>query len=294
MVGVTDIAAHGQAEQLAAEMVLQAGAGDLFGVKQILGPDKADHRVDQQGFEVARHRVGAGLAGLLVHPVVRVGRECAALAGFKVHHVVAHRPAPQRQCRAARLGQQSQVDAKAAVGGLGTANGLEHQIHRGAQLHRTQGVGDMGQHAGLRGDVVAADHCVQHGHDLHHLRHVVGCRVDADHRVPTAIQEAVEHAGGDAGGVVGWVVGLQACGHAPGQADGVAKSRDRAAFFSHQNQILVAHDLAHRCGHFGCDAGGHSGQRGTVGRIAQKPVAKVTHRQMPQRREGRNIMRIDD
>ena len=73
VVGVADIATHGQAEQLAAKMVLQSGAGYLLGVKQILRPDKTHHGVDQQGFEMARHGIGAGLAGLLVQAVVRVG-----------------------------------------------------------------------------------------------------------------------------------------------------------------------------------------------------------------------------
>ena len=144
MVGVADIATHRQAEQLAAKMVFQSGAGDLLGVKQILRPDEAHHGVDQQGFEMARHGIGAGLAGLLVQPVVRVGGERAALPGFKVHHVVAHGSTPQRERGTARLGQQGQVQAEAAVGGLGTADGLEHQIHRRALLDGLQGVGDMG------------------------------------------------------------------------------------------------------------------------------------------------------
>jgi hypothetical protein len=48
VVGVADVAAHGQAEQLAAEVVFQAGADDLLAVVEILGADEADDGVDQQ------------------------------------------------------------------------------------------------------------------------------------------------------------------------------------------------------------------------------------------------------
>ncbi len=89
MVGVADVATHRHAEQLAAEVVFQAGADDLLAVVQVLGTDEADHGVHQERLEVTSHRIGAGLAGLLVDAVVGVGRERAALAGLEVHQVVA-------------------------------------------------------------------------------------------------------------------------------------------------------------------------------------------------------------
>ena len=78
VVGVADVAAHGQAEELAAEVVFQAGADDLLAVVEILGADEADHGVDEQRLEMAGNGVGAGLAGLLVDAVVGVGRERAS------------------------------------------------------------------------------------------------------------------------------------------------------------------------------------------------------------------------
>ena len=48
MVGVADVAAHRHAHQLAAEMVLEAGADDLLAVIEIFRADEADDRVDQQ------------------------------------------------------------------------------------------------------------------------------------------------------------------------------------------------------------------------------------------------------
>jgi hypothetical protein len=50
VVGVADVAAHGQAQQLAAEVVLQPGADDLLAVVEVFRPDEADHRVHQQGW----------------------------------------------------------------------------------------------------------------------------------------------------------------------------------------------------------------------------------------------------
>ena len=40
VVGVADVAAHGQAQQLAAEVVFQRGAGDLLAVVQVLWPNE--------------------------------------------------------------------------------------------------------------------------------------------------------------------------------------------------------------------------------------------------------------
>ena len=92
VVGVADVAAHGQAEELAAEMVFESGAENLFAIEEILGADEADDGVNQHWVEVAGYGVGAGLEGLLVYALsigsaVGVGAEAAALAGFEVHDV---------------------------------------------------------------------------------------------------------------------------------------------------------------------------------------------------------------
>ena len=46
VVGVTAVAAHGDAGELAHKMILEARTGHLTGVVQILRPDEAHHRVD--------------------------------------------------------------------------------------------------------------------------------------------------------------------------------------------------------------------------------------------------------
>ena len=91
-----------------------------------------------------------------------------------------------------------------------------------AALDRLQCVRHVGQDARLRRDTVALDHRVEHLQQPYHLRHVVGGRVDADHRVAAAVEQPIEQAGRDAGGVVGRVVGLQPRRQPTGQADGAA------------------------------------------------------------------------
>ena len=58
------------------------------------------------------------------------------------------------------------------------------------------------------------DDVVEHGEQVDDRRHVVAGRVDADHRVAAAEQQAVEDGGGDAARVVGRVIGLQPHGQA--------------------------------------------------------------------------------
>ena len=105
--------------------------------------------------------------------------------------------------------QEGQIDAEAPVGRFGAGDGLEHQIHGHIALDELQGVGDMGQDAGLGGNVETLDHLVEHLVQAGEDRQVVAGRVDADHRIPGAIQEAIEHGGGNALGIVRGVVRLQ-------------------------------------------------------------------------------------
>jgi hypothetical protein len=239
---------------LAQKVVFQAGARDLLAVVQVFRPHETDHGIDQQRLEGARHGVGARLAGLLVEAMDGVARECAALAGFEIHQVLAQRAAFQREGRVARFAQQRQVDAEAGVRGLGPGNRLEHEVDRRAPLDGGEGVRDVGQHAGLGRDRMAADDVVEHGDELDHLRHVVGGRVDADDGIAAAVHQAVEQARRDAGNVVKRVVRLQAGRQGAGQADGVAEARDDPALAGHQHQVLDAHDFRDGGGHLGRDA----------------------------------------
>ena len=86
-----------------------------------------------------------------------VGRQCAALAGLEIHHVVAQRSAPQRQRRPWASSSRARLMPKLRVGGFGPGDRLEHQVDRRAALHQLNRRGDMGQHAGLGRDPVALD-----------------------------------------------------------------------------------------------------------------------------------------
>ena len=74
VVGVAHVAAHGQAQQLAAEMVFETGALNLLAVVQIFGTDEADDGVDQHRREVAGQPVRARFQSLLIDSVMGVGR----------------------------------------------------------------------------------------------------------------------------------------------------------------------------------------------------------------------------
>ena len=130
VVGVTNVDAQRQAEQLAAEMILEPGANDLLAVVEIFRTDKADHAVDQQRIERTRHRVGARFAGLLIDAMMGARRQCRALPGFEIHYIVADGAAPQRQARLMGFLEQREVYAKTPVGGLRARDRLEYQIDR--------------------------------------------------------------------------------------------------------------------------------------------------------------------
>ena len=119
-------------------MIFEAGADDLPLVVQIFRADEADHAVDQERIERARHAVGARLQRQLIDSVMRLGRERAALAGLEVHHLVAHPGdvalAVMLEHPLAALAQHRQRDAEAAVGRLGAGDRLKQQIDRRAAL----------------------------------------------------------------------------------------------------------------------------------------------------------------
>ena len=294
MVGVADVASQRHPQQLAAEVVLQAGADDLLAVIKVFGADEADDGVGQQRLERARDAIGAGLAGLLVHAVVGAGGKRAALAGLEVHDVVAQGPAPKRQRSRAGLGEQGQVDAEAAIGLLGASDRLEDQVHRRSLRDHRQRVGDVGEHAGLGRDLQPRDHVVEHAHQAGQRRDAVTCRIDADHRIARAIEQAIDDRGGNAAQVVGRMVGLQAHGEMAGQADRVAKAGDDAALARDQDEVLVAHQLADRRRHLRRDAGAHRCEACLVGGIRQQPVAKRPHVQVRDRGERRGVVAVDD
>jgi len=177
------------------------------------------------------------------------GRQGAALPGFKIHDVVAHGATIEGQGRILGFRQCRQVEPETAVGGFGSANGLEHQIHRRAPLYGLQSIGDMGEHTGLGRNLIGSDDIIHQSHQLDGLTDIVRGRIDADHRIAAAIEQAVDNTGSNAGNIVSGMVWLQPGGQVPRQAYGIPEGGSYPAFARHQNQILIAHQLADRRHH---------------------------------------------
>ncbi len=180
------------------------------------------------------------------------------------------------------------------VGGLGTGDGLEHQVHGRVARQRLHLGGDVGEDADLGGNAVAFANAVEHPENRLHGAHVVAGGIDADDGVAAAVGEAVEDAGGDALKIVGGMVGLQARGDAPGESDGGAEVRDHAAFRAYGDQVLEAHDFGDGGRHFRGEAGRQSGEALAGGLLAEQPVAQFADGQVRDGRERGGIVGIED
>lgn len=152
----------------------------------------------------------------------------------------------------------------------------------------------MGQHAGLGRNLVALDDRVEHLQQGADRGHAVGGRIDPEHRVAIAEQQAVEDARGDSGRVVGRVVRLQAGGEPAAKAEGVAEAGDHADLLRHQDQVLDTHDLRYRRCHFRRQARSQGAQAGLVGGVAEQPVAEAADGEMGHRGEGVALVGVDD
>ena len=90
------------------------------------------------------------------------------------------------------------------------------------------------------------------------------------------------------------MIGLQPHAKVARQANRIAKARHHPALFRHQDQILIAHDLAHCRRHLRRNAGGHLRQHGAVRLLAQQPVAKIADREVRDGLKGGGVVAIDD
>ena len=143
-----------------------------------------------------------------------VGRQRRALPGLEIHHIVADRAAAQRQAGLSRFAQQRQIDAKAAVGGLGPRDRLEHQIDRRALPDQSERGGDMGEHAALRRYLQPRDDAVEQAR-RDHLLGAVGRNAGEAiagtrrRRLGEQVAQIIEHIGG---GIDGLAIDLMAPG----------------------------------------------------------------------------------
>ena len=277
MVGVARVAPHGDAGELAHEVVLQARADDLLGIVEVFRADEAHHRVHQEGLVPLGEAVAPGLHDHLVGPVMRLAGEFAALPGLKVHHVGAGGVAlPEGEL--AGLLNHAAGEAEGLVALLAAGNGLEDEVAGRALAHGLHLGGHMGQDADLGGNLPAVAHlmeAVQHPADA---LHAVVHGVEAQHRVPRAVGEALQQGGHDAVGVVGGVVGLEAAGEGPRLADGGVAVGGDLDFLRRVDEIHVAHQLGHRRNHLGRQAPGYPPDILIGGLLAEKPLPQLRDR----------------
>ncbi len=105
------------------------------------------------GLEFAGDGVGAGFAGLLIDAVMRVGGEGAALAGFEVHDVVADGAAMEARARLrAPPASSARLMPKLALAASVPAMDWKTRSTGAPCSMASNGVGDVGEHAGLGGD----------------------------------------------------------------------------------------------------------------------------------------------
>src|SRR5271154_3877638 len=219
---------------------------------------------------MARDGVGTGFEGLLIYSetpgtVVRVGGECAALAGFEVEDVfsaglVVDAASVQLAGHCVCFAQERDADAEGGVGRFGSGDGLEEKVEWRALPHGVHLRGEMREDAALGGNVVALTDVVDEVKKGCDGGDVVGDGVDADDGVAGAEEEAVENAGGDADWVVRWMVGLEARGETAGKANGRAEAGDDGDFAGGVDEVLHAHELGDGGGHLGRQTWGECGE----------------------------------
>ena len=294
VIRVADVAPHGHAHELGAEVVLQARPDDLLAVGKVFRAHESDHRVHDEGPVAPRHGVGAGLYGLLVATEIGVSRKTCPLPRFEIHAVIADRAAPQALRGVPGLVQDGEADAEARVGLFRSGQGLEGQIHGNAAVDKLDGVGHVREHAALGRDMVSRNEAVQHAEETGDVGQTVRGRVDADDGVAGTVVEAVDGGRQDAFRVVGGMIGLQPCGEAPLQAQRVAESDHDAALGSHADEILEAHNLADRSRHLGSYTGGDGCQGRRVSGVREQPVAELSHGEGGNGCEGLAVMAVHD
>jgi hypothetical protein len=191
---------------------VETGPDNLPLVVQVFRPNEANNTVYQERVEGARHTIGTGLQGELVHPVVSVCRQRATLTGLEVHDII---PDPGNVSGAVMIQdpllpftQHTEVNTETGVGSLGAGDRLKKQVYWCAALQAGKLRADMCQATGLRGNSVGIDQTSKTIENVNNRFNRFGCRVDSDDRIASAEQQPVHGGKKDTTKVVGRVVGL--------------------------------------------------------------------------------------
>jgi hypothetical protein len=171
---------------------------------------------------------------------------------------------------------------------------LKDEIDRSAEVDRPDGCRHMAKTAGLCRNVEALPEVVEKGDDTHIVLHAIGRRIDPDHRVAGAEQEAVEQAGSNAPRIVGRMIRLEPGRKSAGQSDRVAECGDDAAFGGDNDEVLQAHDFRHRGGHLPGHARSQRSQAVRARPRVEQPFSELADGQVGYRREGPWVVTVLD
>ena len=188
MVGVANVAAHRQAKELAAEVVLQPSAKNLFAIVKIFRPNEADHSIDEHRRKAACDGIRARLTGLLVHSLMCVRGERAALAGLKVHDVVPHTASVKFEGGPVSFIEQTKIDTEGGISEFGAGDRLEQEIDRRTLLQRSKLCGDVGENATLCRNRVAFANRIDELEEPSRAGNIIGHRINADNRIARSKQ----------------------------------------------------------------------------------------------------------
>ena len=261
-------------------MILQPRPCHLPGVVQILGANKAHHRVDQKRRKPLGKAIAPRLHGHLIGVKMGVGTELRALPRLKIHHVrplggaLLQKQLPGfLQCRGR--------EAEGLVALLAARDGLENQIagrprFDGLDLRR-----HVRQHANLGGNLPMCLDLLKPPQHLAHLLRGVRHRVQADDRISRAEAQPFQGGGRDALRVVGGVVGLQAARQRSRQADGGIAVGGDGDLAGGIDEVEIAHQLAHRRDHLRRQPPAELADVAARGIFVQNPLPQVGHRPAP-------------
>ena len=152
----------------------------------------------------------------------------------------------------------------------------------------------MGQAAGLRGDLQCLDQAVERTEDGLGDIDRLGGRIDADHRIAAAEEQAVGGRQEDAAQVVAGMIRLDADAHDAALAHRVATTGHHPDLARGQDQVLVAHQLGRRRGHLRSQPGPDRGQRLAGRRVVEDPFAELADGQTAEGLEGVAVERLAD
>ena len=110
-------------------------------------------------------------------------------------------------------------------------------------------------------------------------------RIDADHGIAAAVQQAIDGGQQNAAQIVGRVIRLHADAEDAALAHRVAAARDVADLARRQHEVLVAHQLGHSSSHVGMNGSLNRADFLLADRIVEQILAELADGQTAQRIE---------